>query len=424
MAVSSASAGFVTFALKDLRLGLKLPVPIYDGSGDDDILLLNRGIRLTEAAIDGLRRRGVTSVRVDARYASRVKQPSKVKPAAEAAPTVRTADEFGDREFSPDAVALEVKRSRDRPPAAEELTRYADAAKSAETRVKAIFDSLVTSGRISGAGVRDVTDGTYQQLVSDFDLFVRLGLRLDETDGAESMHAIRTARLAMAMGVVAGLNREKALNLGMGCMLADAGMAAVSEELRTQPRRLSPLEFLEITKHPGKTFDMLQGCDEIPVEARMVAYQINERWDGSGYPRRRAGKQIHPLARLAMVADVFVALVSPRPWRPALLGPAAIRQVLDETRAGRFEPSATRALVETIGVFPIGTWVDLSDGRAAQVMAVNPKALDRPLVEAHHIAGAARPAEMVNLAEAPRLRIVAVRASGLAEPDLRVEMFD
>src|SRR5208283_5410057 len=109
-------------------------------------------------------------------------------------------------------------------------------------------------------------------------------------------------------------------------------------------------------RHPVAVFDVLQHhWDHIPAAARMTAYQVHERCDGSGYPRGRTGGQITELSRVAAVADAFVALVSPRPYRPSMIPYYAMETMLKLVRRGLFDHRFVRALLETVSLFPLGS---------------------------------------------------------------------
>ena len=144
---------------------------------------------------------------------------------------------------------------------------------------------------------------------------------------------------------------------------------------------------------------------------RQVAYQMFERWDGSGYPRGRAGVQIHPLACVAAVADVYVALSSPRPHRPPFTPYAAIEQLIADTRRGLFDPRAIRGLLQVVCLFPLGTYVELNDGTIGCVVRNNSEAYDRPVLELLCDAQM-RPqsGETLNLQDYPQLRVDRVLA--------------
>jgi HD-GYP domain-containing protein (c-di-GMP phosphodiesterase class II) len=169
---------------------------------------------------------------------------------------------------------------------------------------------------------------------------------------------------------------------------------------------LNQIEFLEITKHCSITFELLQKMPDVPTGARMVAYQLHERFDGSGYPRQRRGAQIHPLARIAMVADMFVAMISPRPHRPPILPYKAMEFILHSTKLGKFDPDVVRGLLQTVGLFPIGSYVLLSDHRTARVIRAHRELFNRPVVEIQPNDGPPAEPEVVDLAAMPGLEII------------------
>jgi HD-GYP domain-containing protein (c-di-GMP phosphodiesterase class II) len=189
----------------------------------------------------------------------------------------------------------------------------------------------------------------------------------------------------------------------MGCLVSRCRATDAARELSEEPRRLTPVELAEIKRTPSRVFDMLSTID-FPLVARTVAYQISERWNGSGYPRHKAGNQIHPLARIAGVCDAYVSLTSPRPHRPAFSLYAAIVQILADARAGLFDPQTIRHFLRTVSLYPIGAYVRLSTGEIGRVVRTSTEAYDRPSVE---IVGS-DPPRMVALPESPDIHVVEV----------------
>ncbi len=169
---------------------------------------------------------------------------------------------------------------------------------------------------------------------------------------------------------------------------------------------MNQIEFLEITKHPSITFELLKHMMDIPTGARMVAYQMHERFNGSGYPRQRRGAQIHALARIAMVADTFVAMVSPRPYRPPILPYKVMEFILHCTKLGHFDPDVVRGLLQTTGLFPVGSFVALNDDRVGRVVRAHPELFNRPVVEIQLPEGSDGEPEVLNIASSPDVEIV------------------
>ncbi|WP_197439989.1 HD-GYP domain-containing protein [Calycomorphotria hydatis] len=388
---------------------MKLPVQILD---EDSRLLLNQGSLLSSYQLEQLQSRGLKAVQIDSRHAAAITggASARIRRAESVSKSQRQSRSVDGREFPADSFIHSINRSKGSSDP-NIVARFKESIVEAEVMVEQLFEEIDQASSISGAQVHAVTSNTADQLAKDMDLFVRLGIEVGETEDTISQHGIRVTRLAMATGVVAGLNRDKLMNLGMGCLISDAGMQVLKERHQDLPRRLTSMEFLEITKHPAKTFDMLYDSREIPPDARTIAYQMHERWNGSGYPRGRTGRQIHPLARIAMVADVYVALISTRPYRPAYSAPDAMRILLEETSRGLFEPESTRALLETISLHPVGTIVSLTNGRIARVVSANMNDYSKPIVESFDVQQGAWSNELLDLMSKEDLQVSRLHAS-------------
>ena len=220
-------------------------------------------------------------------------------------------------------------------------------------------------------------------------------------------HNYHVAMLAASVAVNMGWDEQTIVEVGMGCLLHDIGMNKVPKELIDANRILTPGEFVDIARHPIYTFDMLEDhFKDIPTVSRMVAYQIHERCDGSGYPRNRKGSGIHEAARLAAVADVYVALVSPRPHRPAMLPHFAVKHMLYGVRDGKFDSEAVRALLRTISAFPIGSHLELKDGRVGRVIRACADQYARPIIEAWEPGQLGDAPQIVDLSDESGLEVI------------------
>ena len=241
---------------------------------------------------------------------------------------------------------------------------------------------IVTDGRRAELDAfRGIAQEQLRRIVEDKDLFAYMGIR-PQAGGYPSRHALQVSMLAMSMGVAMGWDMEALTDLGMGCLIHDAGMLAIDRSQYGKKGILSAHNLGDIAKHVVLGLATFAGrAGEVSVRTLVVAYQIHERSNGSGYPRGYAGDKIHPLARVAAVADVFVALVSPRPHRPGLVPYHAIKKIMDDTQRGVFDKEAFRALLDTVSVFPVGSFVAISDGRVGRVLRPNPGRYDRPVVE-------------------------------------------
>src|SRR5262249_70558 len=152
-------------------------------------------------------------------------------------------------------------------------------------------------------------------------------------------------------------------------LIHDLGMLRIQGVDLHDGRILGNTDFREIVKHPIYTLELLrQHAGKLPVGSCMVAYQMHDRLNGTGYPRGRTADQIHELAKIAAVADVFVALTSNRPHRPGLLPYYALERILHGVKDGFYDSQVARALLKTVSLFPVGSSVQLTDGRTGVVI--------------------------------------------------------
>lgn len=157
-------------------------------------------------------------------------------------------------------------------------------------------------------------------------------------------HQRKVGNLAVAIAQKIGLNDKMINCLRIIGYIHDIGKIVVPIEILAKPGRLSSLEMEMIRSHPQHGYEMLKRVDLPGIIAETV-YQHHERCDGSGYPRSLSVQDILPETRVIMVADVVEAMMSHRPYRPALGIDAALNEI--RGNAGRlFDPRVVAACVE------------------------------------------------------------------------------
>ncbi len=369
--MAGLTESYRTIQASSLRTGVVLRNPICDPSGRK---LLGAGIHITDSLLDRLREREVYSVvvaesdleqlRFTAPTATLNQPEPLVTVGAEEESYLAEAARETQLAYAPGALKSLVKRHRN--------------------SVGKLQDYLGQLASEKSVGL-DLAEGLVGDLHADAavdgDLCVCLG-STPSADRYPSRHSWQTTLLSMALARTMNLESTSVMELGLGCLLHDAGMLQISPSRYEARRSLNVDEFAEIARHPVLTFELLlDHLDATPAASRMVAYQMHERFNGSGYPRNRSGQQIHQLARIAMVADTYVALVAPRPHRQALVPYAAIEKLLRAVKFGLYDPDVVRAVLHTTSLFPIGSRVALTDGRQGRVVRANGTHYDRPLVE-------------------------------------------
>jgi len=140
-------------------------------------------------------------------------------------------------------------------------------------------------------------------------------------------HQRRVANLARYIATDMGLSENQIDGIRTAGVLHDLGKVSVPVELLTKPSRLTDIEFKLIQTHPQVAFDILRDI-EFPWPIAQIVYQHHERMDGSGYPLGTSDEGILYEARIIAVADVVEAMVSHRPYRPAVGIEEAIKEII------------------------------------------------------------------------------------------------
>lgn len=412
---------FKSVPLGMLSEGFVLASAIHD---PEHRLLLGAGVSITQELVVGLYKRGVRNVVVTetdflrlSAFSAKGKARSALPHHPQARPTIQCEssreldgllNEPGTCDLKPSenpfAAKLEPKGTAryDRG----QMDRVIEHQQKSVNQVKDLFGQLKKGATVASDALHKISHECLVQAAEDMDLFVSMGINPIGNDSIFS-HSTNVATLAIAIGATLGLDEKMLGDLGTGCLIHDAGMLHIDRALFESARVLGAHEFVEIAKHPIISTDLLyKQMERVPNAVRMIAYQMHERCDGSGYPRGTTAERIHPLAKIASVADAYVALVSPRPHRSAMLPYFAVTKILQDVSAGLFDPTIVRALLKTISLFPIGSFVELSDGRIAKSVRANGANYDRPVLETWQKGCISQLPEVVNLNEADNLRVV------------------
>jgi len=160
-------------------------------------------------------------------------------------------------------------------------------------------------------------------------------------------HQRRVSKLATAIATEIGLNSDQIDTVREGALLHDIGKISVPTEILSKPGRLTENEWFLIQSHSEAGFKMLERI-ELPWPVSSIVRQHHERLDGSGYPQGLRGKEIPFETRIVTVADVFEAIVSHRPYRPAHETAAAIAE-LTEGAGKLYDPDVVDCCLSVVG---------------------------------------------------------------------------
>lgn len=166
----------------------------------------------------------------------------------------------------------------------------------------------------------------------------RLGRAAEYKDNETGLHVLRMSHYAHVLALAYGLDAQQAENLLHAAPMHDIGKIGIPDHILLKPGKLTTEEFAEMKRHPLIGAEIIGHCDSALLQvAKQVALYHHEKWDGTGYPYGLKAEQIPLEARIVAVADVFDALTSPRPYKPAW----SLEQTMDymqQQKGLHFEP--------------------------------------------------------------------------------------
>ena len=261
----------------------------------------------------------------------------------------------------------------------EDRERILAARKELMTNAFNLFQRAAKNEKIDARALGELIREVVERIVAD--RFHRLHIAVEEEDkNYAASHGLSTLILAVNMGGRMNLALNELFELGFAALLHQIGMLRIPSEIQDKADPLTPQERKIIETYPNASLDLCENFRGLPRTTPIVMYQTNERVDGSGYPRKLHGKTLHTYSKIIMVAGTYDALIRNRPYRKSLHPYKAMEQVLREVNGGRFDPLPVKALLETLGLFPIASGVKLSDGRYGRVLDSSGSNYTRPVI--------------------------------------------
>ncbi len=192
-------------------------------------------------------------------------------------------------------------------------------------------------------------------------------------------HSLSVAVISIGLGMQLGLSEDELHKLGFGAIMHDIGKMNIPREIINKPGKLTEYEFGEMKKHSLYSEAYLQdnAIDDPEIYNSVMAH--HEKVDGTGYPFGLKDKDIHLYAKIMSVADVYDALTSSRPYRDPEV-PTMVAEYIMGNCGIAFDMDVVRSFISKIEFFPVGSFVELSNGKKA-IVVENRKSRLRPVVK-------------------------------------------
>ena len=192
-------------------------------------------------------------------------------------------------------------------------------------------------------------------------------------------HSLRSAVLAITVGLQLHMTVPKMTELATACILHEIGMIRLPSQLYLSRRQLSPVEKNLLNTHPIISYTILKEMD-VPLSICLAVLEHHEKEDGTGYPRHISRDKISLYAKIIAVVCSFEAITAHRTYKEAASSFEAMVELL-KNQTKQYDELVIKALLYSLSLFPVGSYVFLSNGKIGRVSDVNPENPKCPIVQ-------------------------------------------
>jgi HD-GYP domain-containing protein (c-di-GMP phosphodiesterase class II) len=279
----------------------------------------------------------------------------------------------------------------------QEYPRAAACYGAAEVLVREALAGLRSGQMLQADKLREAISLVTESVLRNPDAILLFGKLWEKGDYVQS-HALDCSIYMAAFGRFLEMSRDDIVLLGYLGLLQDVGKLKLPQALIEKPGRLIPIEYHIAQKHVEHSAEILRATPGLPWRLAELATLHHECLDGSGYPRRLKGQAIGMIGSIAGIVDTFDALTARRPYA-APLSPAEALKVLYKARGTLFDTYLVEQFIRCIGIFPLGSMVELNGGEVGAVIAHNPgkRLQPRVMVVQDSAGNPLRPHKLVDL---------------------------
>ncbi len=187
-------------------------------------------------------------------------------------------------------------------------------------------------------------------------------------------HSLNVGILALAVGQRIGFGKKDLARIGTAGILHDIGKVSIPKDLIYKPTRLSEPEWEIIKRHSEygvKQIIKTRGLDETGMISLIVAYQHHWNYNYSGYPRHDKNLLQSMFAKIVRICDSYDAMTTARVYQPLPYIPSIAIRVIWRLAGECFDPVLVKVFVQLLGIYPVGSCLEMNDGFIGLVLRQN-----------------------------------------------------
>lgn len=319
---------------------------------DKTKVLLARGAELDEVKIILLKREGIETI------------------------YIRSDEEIGHYASGEDAVAFSF-----------DVTEESTQTKKMTAEEKSIrLDEIVTdmledcrNGKRLDRGQLSIAVDILMEEVSDGSNLFGLLRREDNINRYLINHSINVAIISIALSKWLRYSKVDQRNIALAGLLHDVGKVKISNIILDKPGKLTPSEFEIMKKHTTYGYNILKDTIGIGKSVLYGVLQHHEREDGSGYPLRLKGNQIHEYGKIIAISDVYDAMTTTKIYKQKE-NPFSVQEEIQREAFSRLDPGMTYVFLKNVSKLYIGKKALLSNGEQGEIVYINPSTPTKPVI--------------------------------------------
>lgn len=250
------------------------------------------------------------------------------------------------------------------------------------TRTRSYVDTLFNEVRMGYAVDTETAKVVVHELVESIaeDASTALWLtHLKNVHEYTAQHCVNVSVLSIVFGKHLGFTNDQLKLIGLGALLHDVGKMQTPTEILDKPAKLTHEEFEIMKRHPVDGYETMAATGNVPDQALQIIRYHHERLSGRGYPDGLKGDQISTAVLMVAIADVYDAITSDRVYHAGMPAHEALKALL-QISTGEFGRKLMEEFIRCIGIYPVGSVIELANGDIGVVMSTDPSNKLRPLV--------------------------------------------
>ena len=248
---------------------------------------------------------------------------------------------------------------------------------------KRVLDDVVFGRQLELKPINQITEKTTEAIFENPDALACI-INIREKDEYLLEHSTAVSILMTVFARFMNIDIETAKELSVGAFLHDIGKIMIPDEILNKPGKLTDDEFEIMKTHVNHSIEIIENTPGISKISLEVAALHHEKLDGRGYPYNLTSEKISQYGRMITICDIFDALTANRVYKDGMPQVKAFAILLNMAEKDMLDTRLVNLFIKCIGVYPVGSLVQLNSNQLAVVEARNPNDPVRPKVKAFY----------------------------------------